>query len=68
MVSIWNDYSFTLNYNSEGRIETVTDGAGQVNTYSYDATGQYLLNIEDANGTTSFSYDNPALHPCGMIW
>lgn len=54
-----NDNSFAINYNSDERIETVTDGAGQVNTYSYDATGQYLLSVEDANVTTSFSYDNP---------
>ncbi|WP_144874396.1 RHS repeat domain-containing protein, partial [Hyella patelloides] len=54
-----NGDSFTIGYNSDGRIETVTNGAGQVNTYSYDATGQYLLSVEDANGTTSFSYDNP---------
>ena len=54
-----NGNSFAINYNSDGRIETVTDGAGQVNTYSYDATGQYLLSVEDVNGTTSFSYDNP---------
>ena len=54
-----NGNSFTINYNSDERIETVTDGAGQVNTYSYDATDQYLLSVEDANGTISFGYDNP---------
>ncbi|WP_019509538.1 RHS repeat domain-containing protein [Pleurocapsa sp. PCC 7319] len=54
-----NQNSFALNYNSDGRIETITDAEGQVNTYSYDTTGQYLLSVEDANGTTSFSYDNP---------
>ena len=54
-----NENSFAINYNSDERIETVTNGAGQVNTYSYDVTGQYLLSVEDANGTTSFSYDNP---------
>ncbi|MEM8721923.1 MAG: hypothetical protein AAGE84_21940 [Cyanobacteria bacterium P01_G01_bin.39] len=28
-------------------------------SYNYDTTGQYLLSIEDVNGKTSFSYDNP---------
>ena len=54
-----NQNSFAINYNSDGRVEAVADGTGQVNAYSYDATGQYLLSIEDVNGTTSFSYDNP---------
>ena len=54
-----NENSFAISYNSDGRIETVTDGVGQVNTYSYDATGQYLLSVEDANGISNFSYDNP---------
>lgn len=54
-----NGNSFAINYNSDGRIETISDAGGQVNTYSYDATGQYLLSVEDVNGTTSLSYDNP---------
>ena len=58
-LSASNGDSFTFAYNSDGRIKTVTDARGQVDTYSYDATGQYLLNVEDANGTTSFSYNNP---------
>ena len=58
-LSASNGDGFTLDYNSAGRIETVSDNQGQVDTYSYDATGQYLLSVEDANGTTSFNYDNP---------
>ena len=58
-LSASNGDSFTLNYNDDGRIETVTDNNGQTNSYNYDATGQYLISIEDNNGTTSFSYDNP---------
>ena len=58
-LSASNGNSFSFGYNSDGRIETVTDERGQVNTYSYDATGQYLLSIEDRNGITSFNYNNP---------
>ena len=58
-LSASNGDSLTFEYNSEGRIETVRDNKGQTNTYNYDATGQYLLGIEDVNGTTNFSYDNP---------
>ena len=58
-LSASNGDSFTFAYNSDGRIETVTDNKGQTNSYNYDTTGQYLLSVEDVNGTTSFSYDNP---------
>ena len=58
-ISASNGDSFTLVYNLSGRIETVTDNNGQINSYNYDPTGQYLLSVEDVNGTTSFSYDNP---------
>ena len=54
-----NGNSFTFSYNADGRIETVTDQRGQTNTYNYDSTGQYLLSVEDINGTTSFEYNNP---------
>jgi YD repeat-containing protein len=58
-LSATNGDSFNLSYNTQGRIATVTDQRGQINTYTYDSTGQYLLSIKDPNGTTSFSYDNP---------
>jgi YD repeat-containing protein len=58
-LSASNGDSFNLSYNTQGRIATVTDQRGQINTYTYDSTGQYLLSIKDPNGTTSFSYDNP---------
>jgi YD repeat-containing protein len=58
-LSASNGDSFNLAYNTQGRITTVTDQRGQINTYNYDSTGQYLLSIEDTNGTTSLSYDNP---------
>lgn len=54
-----NEDSFTVAYNSDQRIETVTDNDRLVDIYNYDATGQYLLSVEDANGITSFSYNNP---------
>ena len=58
-LSAINGDRFAINYNSDKRIEKVTDSDGLVDTYSYDATGQYLLSVEDVSGTTSFSYDNP---------
>jgi|GEM_PF-5395086 len=58
-LSTSNGDSLIFNYNADGRIETVTDREGEANTYNYDSIGQYLLNVEDVNGTTSFSYDDP---------
>ena len=58
-LSASNRDTLTFDYNADGRIKTVRNGGGQTNSYNYDPTGQYLLSVEDVNGTTSFSYDNP---------
>ena len=48
---------FTFGYNSFGRIATLTDSAGRVVQYNYDATGQHLLSVVlPGNVTTSYSY------------
>ena len=48
--------SLTIAYNSQGLISSVTDPAGQVSSYTYDPTGQYLLTYTDAIGATDYSY------------
>jgi RHS repeat-associated protein len=48
--------SLTIAYNSARRIQTVTDPARQVTTYTYDATGQYLLSVSGPQGTTNYTY------------
>jgi RHS repeat-associated protein len=53
-----------LTYNAAGLISGVTSSTGQTATYTYDATGQYLLSVTDYEGfTTGYAYDsgsNPA--------
>ncbi|QLE55646.1 pre-peptidase C-terminal domain-containing protein [Nostoc sp. TCL26-01] len=52
-----NGNKFTLTYNSQGRINQLTDQAGRITTYSYDTTGDRLLSVSGPDGTTSYSYD-----------
>jgi RHS repeat-associated protein len=52
----------TFTYNTDGRITEITDPQGRTTTLGYDSTGQYLLSIQNAAGTTTISYvDNPVL-------
>lgn len=37
--------SFALGYNGQGRLVSLIDHAGQVTTYDYDATGEYLVSV-----------------------
>lgn len=46
----------TFTYNAQGRIASATDAVGRVSTYGYDASGEHLLNVTDALGTTTFEY------------
>ena len=40
-----NGKALTLSYNAQGRISQVTDPAGRVATYVYDASGEHLLRV-----------------------
>ncbi|MBD2413823.1 hypothetical protein FACHB389_24300 [Nostoc calcicola FACHB-389] len=53
-----NGNKFTLTYNSQGRINQLTDQAGRITTYSYDSTGDRLLSVVGPDGTTSYTYDS----------
>ncbi|MEE4271581.1 MAG: DUF6531 domain-containing protein [Thermoanaerobaculales bacterium] len=49
--------SLSFSYNGHGRIEQLTDHVGTVTTYFYDATGEYLEQVEGPRGTvTTFDY------------
>lgn len=48
---------FALAYTPQERISTLTDHAGRVTSYSYDAAGAQLLAVTDpGGGTTSYAY------------
>jgi RHS repeat-associated protein len=48
--------TFTIHYNDQGRIDQLTDQAGQKTTYSYDASGEHLLSVTSPRGVTSYTY------------
>jgi RHS repeat-associated protein len=43
-------------YNSAGLIKQITDPAGQVTSYAYDASDQHLLSVTGPQGITSYTY------------
>ena len=43
-------------YNGQGRISQITDPVGRVTTYNYDSSGEHLLTITNARGTTTMAY------------
>ncbi len=46
----------TLRYNAQGRIDRMTDAVGRVTNFTYDASGEHLLSIVDAQGVRQFTY------------
>ncbi|NCS06775.1 MAG: hypothetical protein GPJ07_09250, partial [Microcystis aeruginosa G13-07] len=53
-----NGDRLTLDYNSQGRINQLTDATGQVTTYTYNETGEHLLSVTNFQGTISYTYNN----------
>ena len=45
-----------FSYNDQGRIIQSTDAVGRITTYTYDPSGEHLLTVTNAAGTTSFTY------------
>ncbi|MCY2925015.1 MAG: hypothetical protein NT031_06175, partial [Planctomycetota bacterium] len=43
-------------YNAQGRIATETDAVGRVTAYGYDAGGEHLVSVTNAQGTATFTY------------
>ncbi len=66
-----NGSSFTLSYNPQGRLSQITDSAGRITTYAYDASGQELLSVTTPSGTTQYTYTpgttGPAAHSLATI-
>jgi RHS repeat-associated protein len=48
-----------ITYNSQQRIESITDRVGNTVTFGYDATGAYLKTIASPTINNTFSYDDP---------
>ena len=47
--------TLTLTYNAQGRLSQVTDPAGRVASYVYDASGEHLLRVTTTAGTTEYT-------------
>ena len=66
-----NGSALTFHYNAQGRIDQVTDPAGRVATYAYDATGEHLLSVTTSAGTTAYTYtpgvNGPGAHAIASI-
>ena len=49
--------AFTLSYNAQGRISSVTDGAGRATVFAYDAAGEHLLTATaPGSRVTTYAY------------
>ncbi|KEF42131.1 MAG: hypothetical protein ER33_07850 [Cyanobium sp. CACIAM 14] len=55
--------TITLAYNAQGRLALVTDPAGRMAVYTYDASGQELLSVTTVAGTTTYTYTADASGP-----
>lgn len=53
-----NGAEFTLAYNADGLVETVTDHAERVTTYTYDVSGDHLLQVAGPAGQSAYEYDD----------
>jgi RHS repeat-associated protein len=51
-----NGDQMLLSYNAAGRVSQVTDPAGRVATYTYDASGEHLTSVTTPQGTTQYTY------------
>lgn len=51
-----NGSSLTLSYNAQGRLSRVEDSAGDSVNYTYDATGEHLIDVTTSEGTTTYGY------------
>src|SRR5262249_10322680 len=48
--------SLALSYNTHGCISQIADSSGRITTYTYDASGQYLVSVTTPTGTVGYSY------------
>jgi RHS repeat-associated protein len=51
-----NGETLALAYNGQGRISQVTDPAGRITSYTYDASGEHLVSVTSPQGTTQYTY------------
>ena len=55
-VTYTNGDVIVFNYNAQSRIGQMTDAVGRTTTFLYDVSGEHLLSVTNAAGTTSFTY------------
>jgi RHS repeat-associated protein len=48
---------FKLDYNAQGRVIRLTDQAGRVTNYAYDAAGEHLLHVDGPFGFENYVYE-----------
>lgn len=53
----------TLEYNGDGQIERLTDPANRVTSYTYDASGEHLVEARGPYGTVSYEYETDSTGP-----
>jgi RHS repeat-associated protein len=58
-----NGSALTFHYNAQGRIDLVTDPAGRVANYAYDATGEHLISVTTTAGTIEYGYTSETSGP-----
>jgi YD repeat-containing protein len=51
-----NNDTLALAYNSQGLLTQMTDQVGRTTTYTYDSTGNHLLTMTNAKGTTTLTW------------
>ena len=49
--------AFELTYNSQGRVQQLTDHDNRVTTYSYDTSGEHLIEVTGPTGTFLYNYE-----------
>ncbi len=52
-----NGDHFDFDYNAAGRLTQLTDQAGRVTTYAYDAAGEHLMSVSGPDGTIAYTYE-----------
>lgn len=58
-----NGSALTITYNTQGRISQVTDPAGRIASYEYDASGEHLTRVTTVAGSTEYAYTPEAAGP-----
>lgn len=62
-----NGAQLQLDYNADGTVRQLTDHVGRVTTYTYDATGEFLEQVDGRVGQTLYEYDDAGIFSAGLL-